>query len=279
MSSLLSAGIHRYRRSAVFWVMLLTALVLGAITGAIADSSSQLNAAYLFGLFLVSAIQISLMIGAEFNNGAFRNKLIAGHSKGKVFLSELLLSLTSATVLFIAHYGAFVLLNLSRFDRLETVETAQVIFGAWLMHLAFAAVCTAVCFFIPYNSAIAAVVNIILVIVMMFAAAELHLKLNEREYNTVYVADENGNMVAKDEINPGYIPPDSAEYAVIHGVYYLMPCGQLNDYQYALSDLWNDREPNEKYLEDLKTAPIYSFTAMILFSAAAYLCFRKKDLK
>ncbi len=279
MSSLLSAGIYRYRKSAVFRVMLLTALILGAITGAIADSSSQLNATYLFGMFLAAAIQISLIIGAEFTNGAFRNKLIAGHSKGKVFLSELLLSLTSTTVLFIAHYGAFVLFNLSRFEKLETGEIAQVIFGAWLMHLAFAAICTAVCFFIPYNSAIAAVVNIIPVIVMMFTVSELHLKLNEREYNTVYVADENGNMVAEDEINPEYIPPDSAEYAVIHAVYYLMPCGQLNDYQYALSELWNDREPNEKYLEDLKTAPIYSFAAMTLFSAAAFLCFRKKDLK
>ncbi len=279
MSSLLSAGIYRYRKSAVFWVMLLTALILGLITGAIADSSAHLNATYLFGLFLITAIQISLIIGAEFTNGAFRNKLIAGHSKGEVFLSELLLSLTSATVLFIMHYGAFVLFNLSRFDNLDAGEIAQIVFGAWLMHLAFAAICATVCFFIPYNSAIAAVVNIILVIVMMFTVSELHLKLNEREYNTVYVADENGNMVPKDEINPDYIPPDSAEYAVIHAAYYLMPCGQLNDYQYALAELWNDREPNEKYLEDLKTAPIYSFAAMILFSAMAYICFRKKDLK
>ena len=59
MSSLLSAGIYRYRKSAVFRVMLLTALILGAITGAIADSSSQLNATYLFGMFLAAAIQIS----------------------------------------------------------------------------------------------------------------------------------------------------------------------------------------------------------------------------
>lgn len=280
MSSLLSAGIYRYRKSAVFWIMLMISLVLGLITGAITDSGTYLQSTYLLGIFLVIAIQTSLIIGTEFNNGIVRNKLIAGHSKGAVFLSELLLSLISSTVLFAAYYGAFIVFNISWLDNMEAGDIAAVAVGLWLMHLSFAAICTAICFFIPYHTAVAAVLNFILVIVMMIGSQNLHLKFIQPEFNHSYVYDSSGDKVDTDgSPNPKYIPPDSPKYALLHAAYYIMPCGQLNDYGNALSDIWRNRPPDEKYLEDLKTAPLHSLVTIGLFTAAGFICFRKKNLR
>lgn len=283
MSNLLHAGIIRYLKSIVFRVMLLTSLILGVVFGATTDSSTQINTTTMFGIFLVIAIQISLIVGTEFSNGIVRNKLIAGHSKSKVFLSELLLSMIFSTVLFVMHYGAFIAFNAGKFSKMDLGVVAAIAVGFWLMHLSLAAICTAVSFFIPYNTAVAAVVNIILLFAMMFIVTDMRGRFDEPERTYVYLPDKDGIYYAADNgINPKYIPPDSAKYAALHAAYYIMPGGQLTDYLFVLRDLWDDRPPSEeyeKYSEDLKTAPLHSFAAIVLFSAAGLIYFRRKNLK
>ena len=283
MTKLLRSGISRYMKSMAFWIIVAISLILGLIAGAVTDYLG-IN---MLGLLIVIAILISLMIGTEFSDGIVRNKLIMGHSKGKVFLSELLLSMISSTVLFAVCYGAFIVFNFHRCDSMEAGEIAMGAVGLWMMHLSFAAVCTAVCFFIPYNSTMAAIINITLVIVTAIVAQLLYYKFfNEPEYYNAkydYNFDENGHIVEQvvieGEPNPKYIPTDSAEYAVLRAAYYLMPCGQLTDYQFALSELWFIDFPDERRLNDLKTAPLYSLMTIGLFTAAGILTFRKKDLK
>lgn len=279
MSNLLHAGIIRYLKSIVFWVMLMISLIFGFITGAIIDSSTDLQNPFFLMFFLITAIQISLIIGTEFNNGIVRNKLIAGHGKSTVFISELLLSLIFSTALIIVFYGAFIVFNIGWFGTMTSGDIVLTALGVWLMYLSFAAVCTAVCFFIPYNSAVAAVVNIILVIAMAFGVTEIRSKFNEPEFNFSHFQDENGEWISVEEKNPEYIPPDSAKYAVLHAAYYLMPCGQLYDYQFTLSPLCNNKPPEEKYFEDLKTAPLHSLATIGLCAAAGLVYFRRKNLK
>lgn len=280
MSNLLSAGIYRYRKSAVFWIILTMSIILGLITGAVTDSSTSFQSDYLLGFFLAISIQISLIIGTEFSNGIVRNKLVVGHSKGMIFLSELLLSLISSTVLFAAYYGAFIVFNINWFNNMERNDIALVVVGLWLMHLSFATICTTICFFIPYNTAVATVLNFILIIAMVICSHNLHLRFIEPEYNHSFVLNDNGDKVDVDgNLNPKYIPPDSVKYALLHTFYYLMPYGQLNDYENALSDIWINHLPNEKYLEDLKTAPVHSLVTMGLFTAAGFICFCKRNLK
>ena len=281
MSDLLSAGIYRYRKSAMFWIMLAITLILGMVVGMIADSSYDVEITYFAGLFLVIAIQSSLMVGIEFSNGVVRNKLVAGHGKGMVFLSELVLSLIAATLLFVVFYGAFAVFNMQWLDDIDARDMAVVVVGLWLVHLSLAAVCTAICFFIPYYSAIAAVLNIVLVIAMAFVGNDLRSKFDEPEYIYMYTHDENGNMIPvyDDNRNPKYIPRDSAEYFLLHTAYYIMPNGQLIDYCSAVSKKQWVGTIKEKYMDDLKTAPLYSLLTIGICTAAGLICFRKKNLK
>ena len=274
MRELLSAGLHRFRKSAVFWVTLAITLVLGLIAGAVTESSASLQIIYFVGLFLVIVIQISLMIGIEFGNGVVRNKLIAGHGKSAVFFSELILSLISATLLFVVFYGAFALFNANAqwLKHVNARVMATVIVVLWLLHLTLAAICTAICFFIPYYAAVAAVLNVVLVLVMTFVCDDLHLRFNEPEFFYTRYYDENGELGPEiAEPNPKSIPRDSTEYALLHTAYYIMPFGQLID---CATAVYSDQLP-----DDLKTAPQYSVIAMGAFTVAGVISFRKKNLK
>lgn len=280
MSNLLAAGFYRYRKSMVFRIMLVISLILGVIAGMVTDSSVDVEIVYFVVLFLVTAIQISLMIGMEFSNGVVRNKMIAGHGKGMVFLSELVLSLISTTLLFVVFYGAFAVFNIQWFDDVDARIIATVVLGLWLMHLSLAAICTAICFFIPYYTAVAAVLDIVLVLAMMFCCHDLRSRFDQPEYTYSVHFDENGNKTYdNDTPNPKYIPPDSAKYALLHAAYYIMPHGQLIDHSAAMATIWRIGSPNEKYLDDLKTAPLYSLLTIGVFTAAGLVCFRKRDLK
>lgn len=274
MRELLSAGMHRYRKSAVFWVTLVITLILGLIAGAVTESSTSLQITFFVGLFLVIVIQISLMIGIEFGNGVVRNKLTVGHGKGAVFFSELILSLISATLLFVVFYGAFALFNANShwIKDINTRNIVLVVVVLWLLHLSLAAICTTICFFIPYYAAVAAVLNVVLVLVMTFVCDDLHRRFNEPEFFYTRYYDENGELGPEiAEPNPKSIPRDSTEYALLHTAYYIMPFGQLID---CATAAYSNQLP-----DDLKTAPQYSVIAMAAFTVVGVISFRKKNLK
>lgn len=281
MRELLSAGLQRYRKSLAFWVTLMMSLTLGLITGVITgeDPFGNIEITYFAGLFLIIAIQISLMIGIEFSNGVVRNKLTVGHGKGTVFFSELLLSLIFSTLQFVVFYGAFAVFTSRMYSAITAMDMVLFVIGLWLLHMSYAVICTAVCYFIPYYTALTAILNIVMVLVMMFVCSDLHQKLNEPEYYRYGVYNDEGEIV--NERNPRYIPRDSAKYALLHTAYYLMPYGQLLDYEEAIDYqtmkksfvLFDDN------MNELKIAPLCSFLAIGVFTAAGFISFRKKDLK
>ena len=282
MRELLSAGLQRYRKSLAFWVTLFISLVFGIIAGVITEEDPFHNTeiTYFVGLFLTIAIQISLMIGIEFSNGVIRNKLMIGHSKVTVFFSELLLSLISTTLQFLVFYGAFAVFTARIYSAIAATDMILFVIGLWLLHMSFAVICTAVCYFIPYYTALAAILNIVMVLVMMFVCSELHQKLNELEYNRYGVYDDDkGEFVY--ERNPNAIPHDSAKYALLHTANYLMPYGQLLDYEEAIDYQQFERSFMlfDDKIDELKTAPLCSFLVIGAFTAAGFISFRKRDLK
>ena len=281
MRELLSAGLQRYRKSLAFWVTLFISLVFGIIAGVITEENPfhGTEITYFVGPFLAIAIQISLMIGIEFSNGVIRNKLMIGHSKGSVFFSELLLSLLSATLQFVVFYGAFAVLTARIYSKITARDMLLFVIGLWLLHMSFAVICTAVCYFIPYYTALAAILNIVLIPSMMFVSSELHQKLNVPEYIRYGFYNDEGEFVA--ERNPNAIPHDSAKYALLHTAYYLMPYGQLMEHEKTI-----DYQPFKQSfvlfddkMDELKTAPLCSFLVIGAFTAAGLISFRKRDLK
>ena len=99
MMKLLRAGYRRYFRNILFWIALAASAILGALCGVRVKDDTRLDDMYIVVGFMIFAALIALMIGREFSDGGFRNKITSGHTKGKVFFSEYILALTICLIL------------------------------------------------------------------------------------------------------------------------------------------------------------------------------------
>ena len=110
MRNLLSANFLRLRKSGIFWFLLLVLFAFGLLTTlqrVIDQMQWKWNTRFyltvdlfVYALFLGfgMAAFIPLFFGAEYSDGAIRNKLIIGHSRLSVYLSHLITSVAVAAL-------------------------------------------------------------------------------------------------------------------------------------------------------------------------------------
>ena len=116
MRELLSAMQFRLRRSGIFWACCAAALAVGVWLGVAGGmqnvrelesfdmpmhplNSILFEVTPFFGFF--AAVAVPVFLGAEYGDGAIRNKLIAGHRRESVYLADLLTA-TGASLLLLA---------------------------------------------------------------------------------------------------------------------------------------------------------------------------------
>lgn len=111
MTKLLSAGYRRLFRSAFFWIGLVAMCVYSLIGILIrldeksfyVEQAAEYTADLTLlpdlrvGVFVVG-ILVALMIGREYSDKTIRNKIIVGHSRGAVYLSNLIIFSTAAAI-------------------------------------------------------------------------------------------------------------------------------------------------------------------------------------
>lgn len=82
MIKLLRSEARRYFKNVLFWLGIAALLICGLYFGTL----ENLDVTYHLVVPIVMAVLISLIVGREYSDGGFRNKIISGHSKGKIFL-------------------------------------------------------------------------------------------------------------------------------------------------------------------------------------------------
>ena len=90
MNRLLYAGIRRYAKSYLFWIAFALNIILAIVCG-MNTRSFYLEDFYLIIQLSILAILFTFYVGRENDEGLFRNKIIVGHSKGSIYLSEIIL--------------------------------------------------------------------------------------------------------------------------------------------------------------------------------------------
>ena len=90
MAKLLRAGIRRYLHSIIFWLAFIATAAIACICATEAKKYGVEDIYAVIG-FLINAILIVMSVGREYSDGGFRNKVINGHTKGNIFISELIL--------------------------------------------------------------------------------------------------------------------------------------------------------------------------------------------
>ena len=313
MTKLLRACVRRYTHNTIFWIAAVLTIGLG-ISIAHSTRMTYYDDALVIAQMLIHAVMISWVVGKEFKEGIFRNKVIVGHSKGSIYLSELICGVGIAFVLYFLCAVIFVAFNFYEVPLLPASLIVKIFVDYMLLNMCLAAIFVTIsCLF--SQQAIIAIVNIALVLVMTTASQRLYAQLSQPQYLERYETinsewiDENGNIRYKEVKvegseyyvdNPTYV--GGVKRDIYDTVYKLSPYGHIiefvyfnmdwHGYEYFLNnpvdgmtgeETWEliigDNEITDETIETFSSHLMYSVILLIATSAVGYIGFRKKEFK
>ena len=197
MINLLRGCIRRYTSNLIFWIS--AALTIGiAINVGIGARTTYYDDAMTIAQMLINAILVTIIVGKEYREGGFRNKVIVGHTKANIFLAELLAGVGISFILYTICAGIFVVLNAYEIPLLPTSLIVKIFMDHVLLNMCLTAIFVTVsCMF--SNQTMVAIVNIVFVLLMIVGSQRLYGDLSQPQYFEQYETinsewiDENGN--------------------------------------------------------------------------------------
>lgn len=294
MSRLLDAGLRKLFKSSVFYVGLAFMVGFPAFVVSvryidmihypeydIEPMDGFLNAGLLF-IGFAAAVLISLFVGREYSDGVMRNKLVVGHSRASIYLSNLIVSTVGGFILQMAYVIAMYLFCRVFFGAfaISNKEIVKLQLLGLCLTAAYSAIFTLLAMLI-HSKAAAAIVTMITAMVLFVYGIDIYQTIAlERFFNN---PEQNENtFIALDvsEEEPGeeqdeeyyvdeYIPePLTGTKRVIYEFLYdfLPSCQAAQISECVLPDAW------DRFV-------LYDCGIVALTSMAGLLLFRRKDLK
>ncbi len=315
MTKLLRASVRRYTHNVIFWIA--TILTLGiAVIVSFSARNTFYDDAMVIAQMVIHAIMISWVVGKEFKEGIFRNKAIVGHSKGNIFLAELISGVGIAFVLYLLYAIIFVVVNFYEVPLLPASLIVTIFIDYVLLNMCLAAIFVTVSCLLSHQATIA-IVNLIFVLLMVVGSQRFYGELSQPQYYEHYETinsewiDENGNIRYKEVKvegseylveNPTYI--GGAKRNIYETIYKLSPYGHIIEFVYFNMDwhgydyvtnefaeelgmtgdeAWEmiigDNVITDETIEKFDTNLIYSCVLLVLVSSIGYIGFRRKELK
>lgn len=308
MSNLLRAGVRRYVRNIVFWLAIV-ATVVAAVICAVSTRQHYFDDFYCVIVFFALAVVISWLVGRENDEGIFRNKTVAGYTKGQIYISELILGIGTCVILFVIFAVIFTAFNSYVFTKASLAACLGIFVDSLLVNVCVTVILTTISCLISKRY-IVAIVNIILVFAMFFAAYGVQGIVDQDEYFTEWdyeetvITDGPNTYVSSVPIegsehqvkNPRYV--DGPLRTVAETIYNILPYGHITEYcsitndwfGYEYYDLFpeenltwetsgKDLTLTKEAMADIYENLIWSVALNIAVCALGFICFRKKELR
>ena len=221
MRNLLSAGFARLWRSKLFW---LSCLPLAGSTvvpvwtrysnSVQYDYHTSLDHAFAnYALFIAILVPLvcAQFIGVDYDGGTIRNKLVCGHGRGAVYLSNMILCSAASLIMCTAAVAPGLALGLPLLGGFAMGPVRAVLFfiSAYTLSLAWAALFTL--FSMLANRRIAAM---LLVLALLMAGAYLEGRLEAQPTLQEFAITVNGESIVEEYPNPAYLPEGPARDAL-----------------------------------------------------------------
>ena len=281
MCKLLRSGFRRYFKSLLFWLALAASVVLGIISGVRVREDAVFDDVFTVAGFILYAIMLSLMIGREFGDRVIRNKIITGHTKGEIFVSEYILSVSVCLLLCAVSAFIFALFNLSLFGRLLPELLVKSVIGYFLLIVSMITIIVSVCMLTSHRAGMAIAV-LVLIIATCLVSYELDEMLERPEYYMqIEVVNGVSTIVRGEQRNPNYI--DRPLRDVYSFFKFIIPHGQAIDYLRMVYPWLEPINVTLRLTEEetmlLNTLPLYSIGTAFAFFSLGYFGFKKKEQK
>lgn len=277
MRKLLSAEGSRLMKSKVLWIGVAAVFAYGVYAYALSyflqkstgkiDTVDEYFFNHLIMMGVLTAVFISLFIGTEYNEGTMRNKLIVGHKRSDVYLSELLGGFLAGTFLWASYFlAAFVVgMPLLGFFKKNTGMMAYYMLCGLLLTFAYVSIMV-LCSMLNSNKSLNAVLCMLLAMGLLLLTVLVSVKLEAPEMiSNSYIMSINGEMLPQEPYpNPQYVT--GAMRAFYEWVLDILPSGQAVQIANFTGGLYPERWP-------------FCSLAIIAVSTGTGLAvFRRKDI-
>ena len=286
MSKLLKANFARLWKSRIFWLGMLFSAGLSALLViaryedikryseiyAVQDAIYRNADGLIFmgGLFLIfaSAVFTGVFVGTEYSDGTLRNKLIIGHSRSSIYISNLIVCTTAGIIMHLTYIIITMLLgNLFLEDSALTFK--KILLLTLMGTAAMIAVSSLLVMMsmLIHSKSTGSVVILISTMLMLFATMNISDRLSAPEYYDIYESvDENTGrpIEVKKEKNSHYLT--GTKRKVYEFLDDFLPTSQL----YKSASLDSSK---------LDIALIYDGIIILITTTAGIAVFRRKNLK
>ena len=281
MRNLLSAGFVRLWRSKVFWLscaFLAAATVISIWTrytdGVRFGYHSSLDSAFTYYvLFIAILIPLvcALFIGTDYDHGTVRNKLICGHGRGAVYLSNLLICSAASLIMCTAAVVPGLALGLPLLGGFAMGPVRAVLFfvGVYTLSLVWTALSTLLAMLVS-NRTISVVAALFLSLALGIAGAYLENRLEARPtiqglvITTVDSLTDITDTTIEEYPNPAYLPEGPVRN-LFQFLSDFTPGGQTVQYS--------------KTVDHPEVLIAYDAVLFGLCTAAGLVLFKREDLK
>ncbi len=282
MTKLLSAGFRRLFKSLSFWLILAVTVghqLLGVINNlhyksVFMDQVIKADHTLLpdpLITVLAIAVLVALFIGREYSDKTVRNKIITGHSRLSIYLSNLIVCSTAAAILlFVPMLTVGLALGAPLLGGFELAAKAFIlpVLCYLLAMVAFTSLFLLVVMAVQNRTVAAVTVLLLAILLMMWVPTPLREALEAPQYVQEEVFSEEVDdfvYTGKQMENPAYV--GGASRVALEVLYDFLPCGQLEQ-----------ASPYEK-TADMMYLPLWSLAFIATTTLGGAVIFQKKELK
>ena len=276
MNKLMSSHLARLRNDKVFWLCMASILIYAVVcmlNGCrqasidMTEYNYTLDKYYFhFAMSIGAFISVfcSMFLGTEYSDGAIRNKIVVGHTRTEIYLSNLLLTFTVAMLMMLIWIvGALVGIPVLGQWNMGVGQLLTYLLIAVLFTASLCAVFTLVGS-LSENKAVGAIISLLLFLGLLILASVIYNRLGEPEMASGVIITAEGMDLSEPTPNPNYISGTARE--VLAFILDLLPTGQ--GIQMAFLEI---------------VTPVRMILSSVFMTVSVTLCglflFHKKDLK
>lgn len=279
MIKLLKANLARLWKNKVFWLGFLVLNVFCIIQkiGLIQDTievhyleETFWIQAYVLGIIL--SVFISLFIGAEYEYGTIRNKIISGYGRSEIYLANIFACIIAGWIMCMGCLISSLLVGVP-FLGFFHIELSEILLQGICVFALSAAYTAIYCFFamLIHNRTITAIACIMLSFLLLFSGTVVSNRLDESEY--YYIPDASLGIGEIDDVsnsewirNRDYL--EGTKRRIYEIVFEVIPGGQ----SLQLSGMLNEQT---SYIEMFSASLVW----IVLSCGCGVLLFCRKDLR
>lgn len=280
MYKLLNAGFYRLRNNKIFLGILVITLGIAGVFlyNQLDDSTNAIDNLLLdhigiIGIFI--SIFTTLFVGLEYANGTIRNKIVVGHSRIKIYLSNLIISITVGIIIELVYMLVVAIVGIPVLGGLQIpfYQFILILLNIVMIIVTYSSIFCCITL-LCQDITMSTVIGIIIVLAMFVTDGTLSLTANVEQYRYQITRDEQG-VITKEIIGINQNYPGDTKKKIAQIILYIIPTGQANLLERKVS---NNIMFNEE-ITDTYILLVYSLGAAIVINIIGIYYFNKKELK